>query len=66
MEVFDPWEAGQPADEAHKIDIVAQALIDLFGDRALTVSEHQAALGDGGAANAIWRVIVQRIRELRG
>ncbi len=57
--------AGSPDDRSEKIDKMARALIDLFGDRALEVSEHQARSGDIEAVVGIWREIVERIKALR-
>ncbi len=54
-----------PDDHSDKIDKMAQALIDLFGDRALEVSEHQANSGDIDSVVRIWREIVEKIKAAR-
>jgi hypothetical protein len=57
--------AGDPGTLSPKIEIMARALIDLFGDRALEVSERQAASGESVATSATWQQIAEQIRRLR-
>ncbi len=56
---------GDPGTLSPKIDIMARALIDLFGDRAREVGERQAATGESAVAGAIWQQIVGQVGRLR-
>ena len=50
---------------SQEIDIMARALIDLFGDRAREVGERQVASDESAASGAIWQQIVERVGRLR-
>lgn len=56
---------GDPGSGSQKIEIMARALVDLFGDRAPEVSQRQADTGESATESAIWRKIVAQIGRLR-
>lgn len=56
---------GDPGRGSRKIEIMARALVDLFGDRALEVSQRQADTGESATESAIWQKIVAQIGRLR-
>lgn len=58
-------QSADPGYASQKIDIMARALIDLFGDRAREVSERQADSSESVAAGAIWKKIVEQVGHLR-
>lgn len=49
-------------DRAGKVDRLAISLMELFGDRALEVSERQISMGNVVAVSEIWREIAESIR----
>jgi hypothetical protein len=52
---------GDP-DRAGKVDRLALSLMELFGDRALEVSERQISMGNVGSVSQAWREISENIR----
>lgn len=54
-----------PEYGSQNINVIARALIDLFGDRAPEVSKRQADLGECATASAIWQKIVTQVGRLR-
>ncbi|WP_019834372.1 hypothetical protein [Sphingomonas sp. PR090111-T3T-6A] len=50
-------------DRAGKVDRLAISLMELFGDRALEVSERQISMGNVVAVSEIWREISESIRK---
>ena len=59
------WErADDPADRSAKVERMARSLIDLFGERALEVSERQINGGSVASVSLAWQEIVADIRRL--
>jgi hypothetical protein len=53
------------SDRSAKIERMAISLIELFGDRALEVSERQVSGGNNASVSAIWRDIADDIRRIK-
>jgi hypothetical protein len=57
----DP-ENSKDYDRAWKVDRVAISLMELFGERALEVSERQISTGNVKSVSEIWQEISETIR----
>jgi hypothetical protein len=57
--------ADEMDDRSAKIERMALSLIELFGDRALEVSERQVHGGNIASVSAIWQEIADDIRRIR-
>lgn len=58
-----PSVSGNQDDRSEKIDTMVASLIEIFGDRAIEVSERQVDAGSAPSVSDIWREIVIRIRK---
>lgn len=63
MRVDDRLDTGGECDHARKVDQLAISLMEMFGDRALEVSEGQGTLGNVDSVSSIWREISENIRK---
>ncbi len=57
----DP-ENTEDYDRAWKVDRVAISLMELFGERALEVSERQISAGNVRSVSEVWQEISETIR----